>query len=128
MGSQVSQLVENEKLSWVTPHEMAPIDATVAKEQQKLLTDHFKMGSKLQLMYRKQVLFGVEYQHYWISCGIWIIEFGGGDVLSANAIKVHCEQTREGTIEAKFSMNEEVLSRMKKVRSAVCSELTKQKY
>ena len=79
------------------------------------LIDNF--GSTLKLCYKNEALYGFEYQHWFVTDGIWTIEFGGGDVTNCNVI-VHSNPKGKFTIDEEFKMTMDVKQRMSKVCGA----------
>ena len=61
---------------------------------------------------------GKDYQHWWITDGSWVMEFGGGDDLDTWVI-VHQLTTHQKFIShKKFHLTEEVRKRMEQVCGA----------
>ena len=108
--SSPSQLVDVEKTSWVRSHKLNCI-ASLKEEQIELLSN---FGSKLQLCYYDRTIYGYEYQHWWVTDGNWIIEFGGGEIQNATVL-VHCNPRPMYTTVFKFALTPEGMERMKKV-------------
>ena len=62
---------------------------------------------------------GISYQHWYVTDGKNVIEFGGGltDITNAS-ITIHSDKKVGGVTEAKFAMTNEVMDRMKKLCGA----------
>ena len=74
MGGSLSAHWATEQEKWALPHKLN-YDVTLRQEQIPLID---KFGPKLMLCFKKMSIYGMEYQHWWISDGKWTIEFGGG--------------------------------------------------
>ena len=110
MGSSISQLVDIEKTSWVKPHSLE-YDLALQKEQKGLLRNFEK---NLALCYVNNSVFGMEYQHWFVTDGKWVIEFGGGDITN-NTVMVHCNPKSDYLISERFNLTNEVMLRMRRV-------------
>ena len=62
-------------------------------------------------------MFGIEYQHWYVTDGTWVMEFGGGEI-SNNNIIVHCNPKTNGIIENTFVKSPDVVERMEKLCGA----------
>ena len=118
--SSTTELIDIEQTSWIKGHNLA-LDENKRQEQLPLL-DQFKNG--LKLCYIKNILYGIEYEHWFITDGdtqndgkILVLEFGGGDI-TGNTVEVHYKTVRDYIIDEDFNMNEEIKARMKKVLGA----------
>ena len=61
---------------------------------------------------------GITYNHWWVTDGRWLVEFGGGEILN-NEVMIHCNNPPGFSItENKFTLNNEVMERLKKVCGA----------
>ena len=107
MGNKASLLVQNEKNTWINPHILE-----YYKDQRRTQQDLLKnFKTSLQLMKDTRYMYGVEYEHYWITDGTWTMEFGGGHTLDDNRMLVH-ENSALGAVVATFAMDEDVKKRM----------------
>ena len=84
-GSQASKLLDAEKTTWVKPHKLNYIPH-LRREQLPLIE---KFGQNLKLCYDEGIICGLEYRHYFVTDGTWVIEFGSGE-LQSTSINVHC--------------------------------------
>ena len=115
MGSQVSQLVDQEKTSWVCEHKL-DCEPQLSERYSKLVNN---FQSDLALCYQKQSSFGYEYQHWFITDRAWIIEFGSGaGDFKNNAVVVHAIEKPNYTIAEEFKNSNEVRARMRQVCGA----------
>ena len=98
----MSEFAEKDKTSWIRPHKLEYRDDL--RVTQLSLIDKF--GNNLELRYKNMVLWGVTYRHFWITDGVWILEWGAGDDILNSTIKIRSNVgDREGkdiTIEARF--------------------------
>jgi len=105
---------EAEQSSWAVPHQLVR-EPALQTEQKKLIKN---FGAELKLCYISRKMLGLKYQHWFVTDGVWTIEFGGGDVFN-NKVIVHCNPPPEQyTIDCKFSNTEEVRQRMENVCGA----------
>jgi len=110
----VTKLISEEKNSWVNDHSLK-YDPDLRELQLKSLNS---FGKDLQLRYADRAVLGRPYQHFWVTDGNWVIEFGGGELLD-NSVLVHHNPVHGPTYtEAKFKLTEEVMERMKLVCGA----------
>ena len=112
--SQTSQLVDQEKTSWVKPHKLE-VEPILAQHYRALVKEKFKKD--LSICYVNREIYGVEYQHWFVTDGTWTIEFGSGDI-SNNKVVVHSNPQRDYVIADEFTMTQEVRDRMLKVCGA----------
>ena len=111
MGQENSKLFNAERTSWARKHNLE-VDHSRAASQARML-DSF--SNELRLCYKENTMLGVvKYQHWFITDGNMVIEFGGGDVLN-NTVTVHNIPKRDYTIEDEFRLTSQVKERMKKV-------------
>jgi GTP-binding protein EngB required for normal cell division len=103
-------MLTHERGNWQNGHSLH-INETLAQEQKHLLG---RFGRSLLLGSRRSSAFGVKYWHWFITDGLWVMEFGGGELQNA-AVHVHCNPLPEFSIEKKFTLTSEVRSRMEKV-------------
>ena len=114
MGANASTLLDAEKTSWVVPHKLN-YDEELRKSQLALRA-HFK--TKLEMRHDTRKIFGFEYEHFWITDGTWILEFGGGDIRN-NKVIIHCNPRAGVCITDKtFTLDKAVRKRIKKVCGA----------
>jgi len=110
----LSSIWDQEKTSWAVPHKLV-CEPALQKEQKKLIKN---FGAELKLCYIERKMLGIlDYGHWFVTDGLWTIEFGGGDVLN-NKVIVHCNPKGKYTIDCKFPNTEEVKKRMKNVCGA----------
>ena len=110
MGGKSSSLIDAERTSWVKRHNLETDKRR--KRQQVQAVENFK--KELKLCYKDNTMFGVDYQHWFITDGSMVIEFGGGDVLN-NTVEVHTTPKTEYVIDDTFYMTRKIKRRMKKV-------------
>ena len=110
-----SKLVDQEKTSWVKGHTLN-CESELASQYRALLSN-FKDGCDLQLCYEDKEMVGFAYQHWFVTDGHWVIEFGSGDVLN-NKVVVHPVPRRGYIIAENFKMTADVRSRIEKVCGA----------
>ena len=84
MGGGVSRLIDAEKTSWAKKHNLE-VDAQRAAQQIGMLK---KFKRRLYLCYKENSMMGLKYQHWFITDGRMVIQFGNGDVLE-NTVTVH---------------------------------------
>ena len=113
MGGQVSQMVEEEKVNWVRQHEL--IYNQELRKQQLALLQNF--GWELKTCNRTNSMLDIEYQHWYVTDGTWVMEFGGGELLNASIV-VHCNPKTNGIIADTFVKSPDVVERMKKLCGA----------
>ena len=114
MGETVSRILEVEKVNWVKPHNLNY--NTDLRNRQLPLINNFKRN--LKLCYKERTLYGINYQHWYVTDGRWTIEFGGGEISNAE-VQVHCNSKgHEEIISTLFLMDQGVKNRMKKVCGA----------
>ena len=113
MGGTFAKIVNEEKVNWVRQHELT-YNQELRKQQLALLQN---FGWELKTCYRTNSMFGIEYQHWYVTDGTWVMEFGGGE-LSNNNIIVHCNPKTNGIIADTFVKSPDVLERMKKLCGA----------
>jgi len=115
VNSLLLNLIEQEKIKWALPHELVYNDRQ-RTEQLNLLT---KFGSELQICYKNATAMNVlEYQHWWITDGTWVLEFGGGELESASVL-IHCNPKAGNIIIAdRFKLDSNVRQRMRNVCGA----------
>ena len=112
--SQTSQLVDQEKTSWVKKHEL-DVEPDAGKEYRALVEEKFK--EDLSICYVNREIYGVEYQHWFVTDETWTIEFGSGDI-SNNKVVVHSNPKTDYVIADEFKMTQEVKDRMLQVCGA----------
>ena len=108
-----SHIVDEEKVNWVRQHELI-YNHELRKEQLALLP---KFREELKTCYRNNYMFGVVYQHWYVTDGTWVMEFGGGELSNASIV-VHCIPKTKGIIEETFVKSLDVVERMKKLCGA----------
>eukprot|EP00092_Neocalanus_flemingeri_P036942 GFUD01040216.1.p1 GENE.GFUD01040216.1~~GFUD01040216.1.p1 ORF type:complete len:429 (-),score=69.60 GFUD01040216.1:11-1297(-) len=113
MGTSLSTVWDGEQTSWAIPHKLNCIQEL--QNTQIRLLDNFK--TKLMLCFNNESKHGLKYEHWWVSDGKWILEFGGGNILD-NKVLVHCNPRENFIIDCEFDMTQEVKERMKKVCGA----------
>ena len=115
MGSSNSQLIKQEKTSWVLGHQLN-YNEDLRREQLKEVD---KFGHNLQLCYVLRQIMGFEYNHWWVTDGTRVIEFGGAE-LGNHHVLVSINPPKLGTFvtESNFKLTGEVKERMKKVCGA----------
>ncbi len=113
MGKSLSRIVREEKINWIKPHKLE-YDKVLRQAQLEIL-ENFK--PELRICYVNNELYGFAYQHWFISDGEWVMEFGGGTITNCT-VMVHCNPKRETTISDKFVLTPEVKKRMEKVCGA----------
>jgi hypothetical protein len=88
MGSDwsnpITEALEVEKLRWAQSHRLG--NDIVLQRQQVLLIVQF--GSTLRMASRACIIAGIQYFHFLITDGIWVIEFGVGELADAS-VMVH---------------------------------------
>merc|ERR1712227_489460 len=100
MGGSTSQLIDQEKTSWVKEHTLN-VEPSLGREYRNLVEQKFK--KKLNICYKDCEIYGVKYQHWFVTDGTWIIEFGSGDI-SNNTVVVHSNPKRDYIIADEFMM------------------------
>ena len=109
--SYASKLVDAEKTSWAKNHSLET-NPSLAALQIDMLTG---LKQKLHICYKKNAMLNlVEYQHWFITDGAIVIEFGGGDVLE-NTVLVHKNPKQDYIIDDSFYLTTEIKKRMKQV-------------
>ena len=108
--SSVNSLVEAERVSWVQPHELRQ-NQGLAQSQLPLLD---KFGPTLYLCYKHNKLYNQQYQHWFVTDGIWTIEFGGGEIQNATVL-VHNNPKPAYIIAEEFPNTNAVKMRMAQV-------------
>ena len=111
--SKVSHIMEEEKVNWVRQHELI-YNEELRKEQLALLP---KFGQGLKTCYCINSKFGFEYQHWYVTDGTWVMEFGGGELSNASIV-VHCIPKTNGIITDTFVNSPDVVERMEKLCGA----------
>ena len=84
------------------------------KQQLALLR---KFGEELKTCYCLNSEFGFNYQHWYVTDGTWVMEFGGGELSNASIV-VHCNPKTNGTSEGTFVKSRDVVDRMSKLCGA----------
>merc|ERR1711988_824803 len=97
--SKVSKLVDLEKTSWVKPHKL-DVEPDAGKEYRALVEEKFQKD--LKICYKNCSNYGVKYQHWWITDGTWIIEFGFGEIFN-NKVVVHRNPKTDYVIADQFT-------------------------
>ena len=121
MGNLVgglSEIVEAEQTSWAKSHDLC-YNFTKREEQLKLLSN-FNTGPKaMKTCSEYSSMFGVKYEHWYITDGRWVFEFGGGEIHDA-IIEVHNndKNAAKQVIREKFTLDYERLERMRKLCGA----------
>ena len=110
MGGGVSRLIDAEKTSWAKKHNLE-VDAQRAAQQIAMLK---KFKRRLYLCYKENSMMGLKYQHWFITDGQMVIEFGNGDVLE-NTVTVHNIPKHDYIVDQEFVMTKAVKNRMKRV-------------
>ena len=114
MGGLLTSLIpEAEKVNWIKPHEL--IYNNDLRNDQLALLPNF--GQQLRLCYKKNTLYGIRYQHWYVTDNKYVIEFGGGEI-DDNNILVHCNPKTKGIVDSRFKMTDEIMERMKKLCGA----------
>ena len=110
--SSSRSLVNAEKTSWTQPHGLGYMQS-LREEQIKLLS---KFGEDLKLCYDDRCVMKAKYsyQHWWITDGVWILEFGGDDISDINLL-IHCNPRKNYFVDSKFKRTSEVKERMRDV-------------
>ena len=110
MGGGVSKLIDAEKTSWAKKHNLE-VDIQRAAQQIGMLK---KFKKRLFICYKENSMMGLKYQHWFITDGRMVIEFGNGDVLE-NTVTVHNIPKHDYVVDQEFTMTEDVKERMKRV-------------
>jgi len=76
-----------------------------------------KNSKDLKICYKNCLNYGVKYQHWWITDGTWIIDFGFGEIFN-NKVVVHRNPKINYVIADEFKMTQEVKNRMLQVCGA----------
>ena len=108
-----SSLLKAEQDNWRQPHKLFCIP-DLRSEHQDLLP---KFRRRLKLCFEQREVFGTKYQHWWITDGSWIFEFGGGEGVNHHVI-VHCNPRVDYMVDTEFELTDEVMARMKAVCGA----------
>lgn len=119
--SRSSPLLKEEKARWELPHTL-DYNQILREEQLKML-DSFKPN--LQICFSDRQIMGEDYQHWWITDGSWVMEFGGGENLDTCVI-IHEQRKNQDKFisHKKFHLMEEVKKRMEQVCGATNYSLT----
>ena len=88
-----------------------------AERQQREALNIAKFDQKLMLAYKRYSLFGMIYDHYFVTDGKWTIEFRGDKVAEA-VVHVHAQHPEYYEVAQTFSNSEDVRHRMKLVCGA----------
>ena len=87
-------------------------------EKQKMEVANLqRFDQELILAYKRFSLFGILYDHYFVTDGKWTIEFRGDEVAEA-CVHVHCRDPGYYDVAKVFGNSEEVLHRMRRVCGA----------
>ena len=104
------ELVNAERQKWAYPHSLN-YDPELRAQHLQLLNN---FGFNLRLCYQECYSGSITYQHWFVTDGTWIIEFGGEELLY-NAVIVHSNPRRSFIIDSHFQMTPEVKLRMNMV-------------
>ena len=78
-----------------------------------------KFGHNLQLCYRLRKNMGIKYNHWWVTDGTRVIEFGVGELGNHHVlVTIHPPKLGTFVTENNFKLTGEVKERMKKVCGA----------
>jgi len=102
-----------ETTSWAVPH-ILDCDLGLQKKQRLMIAN---FNPKLKLCFQVKSMYGLKYEHWFVTDGEWTIEFGGGNILE-NKVLVHCNPKGEYYIDCDFDMTDAVKKRMKEVCGA----------
>merc|ERR1712061_85715 len=105
-------LLEREKYTWAMNHSLMQ-SCELRDRFLPLLQEHFRSGSSAKLQYREDSFSCIiNYRHFYITCGAWTLEFGGGALMD-NKVEVHnrCQPTG-GVIEKTFVIDARHIHRM----------------
>ena len=111
--SQTSDIIEAEKTSWVEDHSLQCREDI--RRSQSSLVDKF--SDPLKLCYKTNAIYGIEYQHWFVTDGTWTIEFGGGEINNA-IVTIHDNPKTDYIIEQEFPLQAVVLERIAEVLGA----------
>ena len=118
MGNSLSEIVEVEQTSWAKSHDLC-YNFPKRKEQLELL-NNFNTGQKaMKTCSEYSSMFGVRYEHWYVTDGKWVFEFGGGEIHDA-IIEVHDKEKKEANqvVRELFTLTDERLERMRKLCGA----------
>ena len=114
MGSETSKLLDAEKTSWVLSHNLK-YDDVLRREQLDLLP---KFGKNLEVRFDERVCMGTSYNHWWVTDGRWVVELGGGEIRNKQVMIHRNNPPGLSVTENKFTFNDKVTERLKKVCGA----------